>query len=129
MENIDFLELSDVMQIHINQIANYGGANDIRDANLLESAIEQPRASYDGSYMHTFPFEMAAAYLFHIVMNHPFVDGNKRTGTAAALVFLDMNGTSIDAISGELANLTLAVATGSVGKREITAFFESHRTN
>jgi len=55
MENIDFLELSDVMQIHINQIANYGGANDIRDANLLESAIEQPRASYDGSYLHTFP--------------------------------------------------------------------------
>ena len=47
MEDIDFLELSDVMQIHINQIANYGGANDIRDANLLESAIEQPRASYD----------------------------------------------------------------------------------
>ena len=86
MESIDFLELSDVMQIHINQIANYGGANDIRDANLLESAIEQPRATYDGSYLHTFPFEMAAAYLFHIVMNHPFVDGNKRTGTAAALV-------------------------------------------
>ena len=76
MEHIDFLELSDVMQIHMNLIANYGGANDIRDSNLLESAIEQPGASYGGSYLHAFPFEMAAAYLFHIVMNHPFVDGN-----------------------------------------------------
>ena len=89
MENIDFLELSDVIQIHVNQIANYGGANDIRDANLLESAIEQPRASYGGIYLHVFPFEMASAYLFHIVMNHPFADGNKRTGTASALIFLE----------------------------------------
>lgn len=129
MEDIDFLELSDVIQIHMNQIANYGGASDVRDAGLLESAIEQARASYDGSYLHAFPFEMAAAYLFHIVMNHPFADGNKRTGTAAALVFLDMNGISIDAIRGELADLTLAVATGSLGKREITKFFESHQTN
>ena len=106
MENIDFLELSDVIQIHVNQIANYGGANDIRDANLLESAIEQPRASYGGIYLHAFPFEMASVYLFHIVMNHPFADGNKRTGTASALVFLDMNGISNETVSGEFADLT-----------------------
>ena len=80
MDQIGFLELSDVMQIHVDQIANYGGSIDIRDPNLLESAIEQPRATYGGSYLHAFPFEMAAAYLFHIVMNHPFVDGNERTG-------------------------------------------------
>jgi death on curing protein len=127
MDDIDFLELSDVMQIHVNQIANYGGATDLRDAGLLDSAIEQPRATYGGTYLHSYPFEMAAAYLFHIVMNHPFVDGNKRTGTAAALVFLDMNGVSIQVVPGELSDLTLAVATGSLGKREIAAFFESHR--
>ena len=129
MQGIDFLELSDVMQIHMNLIANYGGANDIRDSNLLESAIEQPRASFGGTYLHAFPFEMAAAYLFHIVMNHPFVDGNKRTGTAAALVFLDINGISVEAIRGQLADLTLNVATGNIGKREITSFFETHRTS
>ena len=129
MNEIVFLELSDVMQIHVNQISHYGGASDVRDADLLESAIEQPRASYDGAFLHAFPFEMAAAYLFHIVMNHPFVDGNKRTGTVAALVFFDINGISIDAMNGELSDLTLAVATGSVGKREITKFFESHQSN
>lgn len=72
---------------------------------------------------------MAAAYLFHIVMNHPFVDGNKRTGTAAALVFLDINGISIEAKSGELSDLTLAVSMGSAGKREITQFLEVHQSN
>ena len=117
------------MQIHANQTACYGGACEVRDVNLLESAIEQPRASFDGAFLHGFPFEMAAAYLFHIVMNHPFVDGNKRTGTAAALVFLDINGISIDAKSGELSDLTLAVSMGNAGKREITQFFESHHSN
>ncbi len=129
MADVDFLELSDVMQIHANQTALYGGASEIRDVNLLESAIEQPRASFDGVYLHVFPFEMAAAYLFHIVMNHPFVDGNKRTGTAAALVFLDINGISIEAKTGELSDLTLAVSMGSAGKPEIAQFFETHQSN
>ena len=129
MADVDFLELSDVIQIHSNQTALYGGACDIRDINLLESAISQPRSTFDGVYLHAFPFEMAAAYLFHIVMNHPFVDGNKRTGAAAALVFLDINGISIEAKSGELSDLTLAVSMSSAGKREITRFFELHQSN
>ena len=129
MDQIEFLELSDVMQIHVDQIANYGGSIDIRDPNLLESAIEQPRATYGGSYLHAFPFEMAAAYLFHIVMNHPFVDGNKRTGTVAALVFLEWNGIAIEAKPGEVSDLTLAVASSQKGKREIAMFFESHQVH
>jgi death-on-curing protein len=67
---------------------------------------------------------MAAAYLFHIVNNHPFVDGDKRTGTVAALVFLDWNNIQFDCRPGELADLTLAVATGNCGKKEIAAFFQ-----
>ncbi len=69
---------------------------------ILESAIEQPRATFEGKYLHTFPFEMAAAYLFHIVKNHPFVDGNKRTGTVSALVFLDWNDCRITTKPGEV---------------------------
>jgi death on curing protein len=126
MADIEFLELSDVMQIHIDQIANYGGSIDIRDSHLLESAIEQARTTFAGSYLHAFPFEMAAAYLFHLVMNHPFADGNKRTGTVAALVFLDWNGITIEAKPGELSDLTLAVTSSQIGKPEIAAFFESH---
>lgn len=75
MDSIDFLELRDVLQIHIAQIQNHGGADEIRDRVLLESAIEQARASFGGSYLHQFPYEMAAAFLFHIVMNHPFGRG------------------------------------------------------
>ena len=129
MDQIEFLELSDVMQIHVDQIANYGGSIDIRDPNLLESAIEQPRATYGGSHLHAFPFEMAAAYLFHIVMNHPFVDGNKLTGTVAAIVFLEWNGIAIEAKPGEVSDLTLAVASSQKGKREIAMFFESHQVH
>ena len=77
MESVEFLALADLVRIHIDQITNYGGSIEIRDSGLLESAIEQPRAAFDGDFLHTFPFEMAAAYLFHIVINHPFVDGNK----------------------------------------------------
>lgn len=96
----------------------------MRDAGILESAIEQPRASFSGQFLHAFPFEMAAAYLFHIVKNHPFVDGNKRTGTVAALVFLDWNDFEFDCQAGELSDLTLAVATGHYDKKKIAAFFQ-----
>lgn len=70
----------------------FGGSDGLRDANLLASTVAQPSATFGGSLLHEDLFAMAAAYLFHIVMNHPFIDGNKRTGLAAALVFLDING-------------------------------------
>lgn len=126
MDSVDFLELIDVLQIHVDQIENYGGAAEIRDRALLESAIEQARSSFGGEYLHEFPYEMAAAYLYHLVMNHPFVDGNKRTGTVAAIVFLDLNGISIEALPGELSDLTIEVATGTKDKRNIADFFRSH---
>lgn len=123
MDSIAFLELSDILEIHSDQILHYGGTVELRDAGILESAIEQPRATFAGEFLHAFPSEMAAAYLFHIVNNHPFVDGNKRTGTVAALVFLDWNNIQFDCREGELADLTLAVATGSRTKKEIASFF------
>ena len=124
MNSIEFLELSDILEIHADQISLYGGTVELRDAGILESAIEQPRATFAEQFLHAFPFEMAAAYLFHIVNNHPFVDGNKRTGTVAALVFLDWNNIDFKCREGELADLTLAVATGIRSKTEIAAFFQ-----
>jgi death-on-curing protein len=123
MSAIEFLELSDILDIHADQISLYGGTVEVRDVGILESAIEQPRATFAEQFLHSFPFEMAAAYLFHIVNNHPFVDGNKRTGTVAALVFLDWNDIDFNCREGELADLTLAVATGIRTKKEIAAFF------
>jgi death-on-curing protein len=67
---------------------------------------------------------MAAAYLFHITRDHPFVDGNKRAGLAAALVFLGLNGKHVQADDGELAELLLGVAGGRVSKAEVAVFFQ-----
>ncbi len=125
---IDFLSVEDVLSLHANQVELYGGDHGVRDQGLLESAVAQPQASFGGQVLHEFPFEMAAAYLYHIVQNHPFVDGNKRAGTVAALVFLDLNGIEIDAPRGSLYNLTISVATGKAGKDKIAEFFRAHAT-
>ncbi|MCK4659796.1 MAG: type II toxin-antitoxin system death-on-curing family toxin [Phycisphaerae bacterium] len=86
----EFLRVDEILHVHQDQIERYGGHASIREVGLLLSAIAMPQASIGGEFLHHDLFEMAAAYLFHIVQNHPFVDGNKRTGAAVALVFLDM---------------------------------------
>lgn len=114
-----FLDVEDVLEIHTTQLEIYGGAAGLRDRGLLESAVAQPQASFGGEFAHGGPFEMAAAYLFHIVSNHPFVDGNKRTGTLAAVVFLDVNGISIGHPSEALYELTMGVAEGRLPKAAV----------
>lgn len=114
----EFLDVEDVLELHALQLARYGGADGVRDRGLLESALAQPQATFDGVFVHEGLFAMAAAYLFHIVQNHPFVDGNKRTGLLAALVFLDLNGISIAHGSPSLYELTLGVAEGRITKTE-----------
>ncbi len=121
-----FLTLDDIIESHQNQIETYGGSHGIRDIGLLESAIAQPEASFDGQYLHADIFEMAAAYLYHLVMNHPFVDGNKRVGLEAALIFLEINNENLSASDEELVDLVLKTTAGQVGKREIAEFFRSH---
>ena len=118
-----FLDLHQIMMLHRSMIEHYGGIDGTRDAGMLHSAIAMPQASFGGEYLHNDIFEMAAAYLYHIVQNHPFLDGNKRTGAAAAIVFLALNDISIDNDEQGLVDLTLSVATGQSGKGEIAAFF------
>ncbi len=122
----DFLNLEDVLSLHADQVALYGGDSGVRDPGLLESALAQPRATFGGEFLHKNFFEMAAAYLFHIVRNHPFLDGNKRTGAVAALVFLDLNGVEIDAPKGSVYEITLSVATGEACKAQVAEFFRLH---
>ena len=82
-----------------------------------------PQASFGGQFLHKDLFEMAAAYLYHIVQNHAFLDGNKRAGAATAIVFLAMNDVELQADEDALVELTLAVAKGEAGKGEIAEFF------
>ena len=107
-----FLTLDDILESHQNQIATHGGSHGIRDLGLLESAIAQPEASFGGQYLHVDLFEMAAAYLYHLVMNHPFVDGNKRVGLEASLIFLEINNESLIANDDELVDLVLKTTAG-----------------
>src|SRR6266702_4481030 len=90
-----FLTLDEVLEIHEDQLARYGGMDGILTVHLLESALAQPQATFVGKYLLADLFEMSAAYLFHLVQNHPFVDGNKRVGAVAAIVFLLTNGQDI----------------------------------
>ena len=91
-----FLTLDEVLAIHADQIRRYGGRSGIRDLALLQSALGTPETTFEGDYLHTSAFEMAAAYLFHISRNHPFVDGNKRVAFFATDVFLRLNGWRLD---------------------------------
>ena len=94
----------------------------MRDINLLSSAIAMPLASFSNNYLHTNIYEMAAAYTFHMCQHHPFVDGNKRTALASALVFLDMNGISISDPSGRLYDSMMSLASGKMGRLNLPKY-------
>jgi death-on-curing protein len=85
------LTLDEILEMHEQQIELYGGAHGLRDPGALESAVATPQATFDGEYLHPTVTDMAAAYLFHLTQNHPFIDGNKRVGANAAITFLIMN--------------------------------------
>ena len=123
--NLKFLSLAEVLAIHKDQITRYGGASGIRDIDLLKSALGMPPATYGGDFLHTDIFEMAAGYLFHLVKNHPFVDGNKRVGAVAALVFLDLNGFDFHASEDDFAEMVLAVARGEINKSQVAVFIRN----
>jgi death on curing protein len=119
-----FLLLDEVLEMHRQQIERYGGAAGIRDAGGLQSALATPQATYGGEYLHQSVPAMAAAYLFHVCQNHPFVDGNKRVGANAAITFLLLNDWAPEFTPDELADLVMSVASGIVDKGELTALFE-----
>jgi death on curing protein len=121
-----FLSLVRVLELHDEQLALFGGRAGIRDVTLVESAIGMPRQTFGGEFVHANLAEMAAAYFFHINMNQPFTDGNKRTGAAAAAVFLEINGIDFDVDPDEYANLGLQLGAGKLSKADVVSFFRKH---
>lgn len=129
MNEAVFLEWDDVLAIQYQLVEFFGGSHGLRDAGLLESALEMPRSGFGGDYFHKTIFEMAAAYLYHVAKNHPFVDGNKRIALACAHTFLQVNGWALTAGQDELYELVLQVAAGEItDKQEIALFFEQKGT-
>lgn len=121
-----FLTPDEVIALNIDQVERYGGLAGVRDEGLLLSAVAMPQAGFGGTFAHADLFEMAAAYLFHIVKDHPFVDGNKRVGAMAARVFLSLNGVALDMSEDVIYDLVIATAEGRGGKQQIAAAFRRH---
>jgi death-on-curing protein len=117
MTEPEFLDLEDVLTIHHEQLARYGGGTGIRDAGLLDSALAMARATFGGSCVHPDLFSMAAAHAFHIAESQPFVDVNKRTGTLCAVVFLELNGFIVEEPPLRLHDAMIAVAGRQLDKR------------
>ncbi|MDY7093489.1 MAG: type II toxin-antitoxin system death-on-curing family toxin [Acidobacteriota bacterium] len=121
-----FLTLDEVLALHQDQVRRYGGLPGIREQGLLSSALGAVSATFDGQFLHQSLYEMAAAYLFHLAQNHPFIDGNKRIALAAALIFLWMNDVEIEVEDDQLTDLVFGVARGEVTKSQVAVFLQSH---
>ena len=120
-----FLSLDEVLELHADQISSFGGTPGLRDEGLLESALAQPKATFGGQFLHPTISEQAAAYLYHIAMNHPFIDGNKRTAFAVTDTFLRLNGCALNLTDDRAYDLVMRVARGTMTKEELSREFES----
>ena len=120
-----FFTVEQVIEIHDAFLEDHGGLPGIRDKGLLISAVEMPRASMFGEYLHKTIYDKAAAYLFHIVQNHPFNDGNKRTGALTTILFLEENEIKIAFSDKNYEEFVVNVAQGQKNKEEI-AYFLKH---
>jgi death-on-curing protein len=123
---IHFLTLSEVLLILEDQIRNYGGIYGVRDINLLGSALYMQQSSFGGQYLHETIPAMAAAYVFHICQNHPFIDGNKRVALASSLVFLDINEYTFNCKDEMIYNEIMNMAKGDIKKDELIKYYEKY---
>jgi len=121
-----YLSLGEVMNLHLRLIDRTGGGRGIRDLAALESALAQPKATFDARELYATLPEKAAVLCFSLAQNHPFVDGNKRVAHAAMEIFLLLNGRRIDASVDDQERLMLGVADGSIGRVTLTAWIREH---
>ena len=129
MNDPEFLDIDEVLLLHELQLARFGGGQGLRDRGALESAVSQPHATFGGEFVHRELFEMAAAYAFHIAQNQPFVDGNKRAGLLACLVFLDLNGVVIADPTERLYEAMLAIADRRLDKAGLASLLRDLRVD
>ncbi len=121
-----YLALNEVLELHGQIISQSGGTSGILDLNALESALAQPRMTFGGKDLYPMIAEKASALGFSLIKNHPFVDGNKRSGHAAMEVFLVLNGFEIRAPVDEQEQIVLQVASGELERDKFTAWLKAH---
>lgn len=121
-----YLTLGEVVALHRAVIESTGGATGLRDLGALESALAQPRATFDGLDLHPSPAAKAAAPAYSLALNHPFVDGNKRVAHASMEVFLALNGVRLEAEIDEQERLFLELASGTLSRSALPVWLEGH---
>lgn len=126
MKEVNFIPCEVILIIQREIIQLYGGIPGLRDRDLLESAMEQPKTSYDGVFLHETIFEMAAAYGFYLSQKHPFFDGNKRISLIAMDIFLQENGYEIVASEKELFKLMVSLSEGNIAKKELSVWIKAN---
>jgi death-on-curing family protein len=124
LQTPEFISLEEVLELHDDQISSFGGTPGVRDEGLLESALAQPQATFGGQFLHPTIAAKAAAYLYHIAMNHPFIDGNKRSAFAVTDTFLRLNGFSLNLTDDRVYDLVMQVAEGRMTKEELSTELE-----
>ncbi len=110
-------------------VSNYGGSLSIRDESALDSAIAQPQSSFGRDYLHSNIHSMAAAYFDHIIMNHPFIDGNKRTAIVSTCIFLELNNHALIIDEDLLEETALRVINKEINKEQLTNLWVSLRSS
>ena len=128
MRDVTFIDKEHIFRLHKLAIDDFGGATDVRDASLIDSAVAQPMATFGGEYLHATIQEMAAAYYYHISQNQGFSDGNKRTGFLALFAFLKINGYDLTVPSDYVWPILLRVANGELDKEQLADFLTQHTT-
>ncbi len=116
MDNCFHLTVEIVQEIHAQAIARFGGSDGVRESALLESAVAAPQASFGGKSPYRDLADMAAAYLYYLCKNLPFVDGNKRAALGACIVFLRLNGIEPKADGQDWEDLVLGIAAGNLDR-------------
>jgi len=126
MKNLIFISKQIIILFHKQLIQTYGGSHGIRDHKLLDSALEQPKATFDGKYLHDKLPKMAAAYGYHLCNNHAFIDGNKRIALVAMDIFLQRNGYEIIAAENETYIMMMNLSSGKLTKEELALWLANN---
>jgi death-on-curing protein len=123
---VRYLTLGEVLELHRLVLAQTGGGTGLRDLGALEAAVGQPRQTFGGKDLYPTLAEKAAALGFSLIQNHPFLDGNKRTGHAALETFLLLNGSELQVSVDEAESIVLRVAAGQYSRQELATWIAAH---
>lgn len=118
--------IQEVVGVNVDQIARYGGLHGVRDFALLDSAVNRAKVMFNGAYLYSDYCSMAAAYAHSIIKNHPFLDGNKRTGIVASMMFLAYNGFELNVSDRVLVSTSVKIAISKLSHEELAMFFRKN---